>query len=147
MVAMAVSLARAEATPFASALRSALRKVLVAAPAARAAEAAQLMDRVRLIGTAGAGNSGLRCPAATGPGAGGGALAAAESAALPCRTQAVTTVPLLIQEAITARHLLLLDYRDRHHVVSVREVEPGAFAGTPTQWYLMARGRPRGGPR
>jgi predicted DNA-binding transcriptional regulator YafY len=45
MVAIAVALARAEATPFASATRSALRKVLAAAPAARAAEAAQLMDR------------------------------------------------------------------------------------------------------
>ena len=37
MVAMAVSLAGAEATPFAAALRSALRKVLAAAPAAQAA--------------------------------------------------------------------------------------------------------------
>jgi predicted DNA-binding transcriptional regulator YafY len=147
MVAMAVSMAGAEATPFASALRSALRKVLAAAPAARAAEAAQLMDRVRLIGTAGAGSSGLRCPAATGPGAGGGAIAAAESAAMPGRTQAVTTVPLVIQEAMTARHVLLLDYRDRHDVVSVREVEPVAFAGTPTQWYLMAWCRLRGGAR
>jgi len=39
---------------------------------------------------------------------------------------------------ITARHVLLLDYRDRHDVVTVREVEPVAFAGTQTQWYLMA---------
>jgi predicted DNA-binding transcriptional regulator YafY len=145
MVAMAVSLAGAEATPFASALRSALRKVLAAAPAARAAEAAQLMDRVRLIGAAGTGNSGRRCPAATGPG--GGAKATAESAAMPGRTQAVTTVPLVIQEAITARHVLLLDYRDRHDVVSVREVEPVAFAGTRTQWYLMAWCRLRGSAR
>src|SRR5260370_29616073 len=72
MVAMAVSLASAEATPFASALRSALRKVLAAAPAARAAEAAQLMDRVRLIGAAGTGNSRSQCPAGAAPDAAGG---------------------------------------------------------------------------
>src|SRR5260370_1097756 len=64
MVAIAVSLAGAEATPFAAAMRSALRKVLAAAPAAQMAEAAQLMERVRLIGTAGPGRSG--------PGQGGG---------------------------------------------------------------------------
>lgn len=45
MVAMAVSLARVEPAPFASALRSALRKVLAVAPATQMAEAAQLMDR------------------------------------------------------------------------------------------------------
>src|SRR5262247_4266650 len=43
MVAVAVSLARAEGTPFAFATRSALRKVLAAAPAGQLAEAAQLM--------------------------------------------------------------------------------------------------------
>ena len=49
MVAMAVALARDERTPFAAATRSALRKVLAVAPAAQTAEAAQLIDRVRLI--------------------------------------------------------------------------------------------------
>lgn len=57
---------------------------------------------------------------------------------MPGSGQAGTAVPLAIQEAITARHVLLLDYRDRHDVVTVREVEPVAFAGTRTQWYLMA---------
>ena len=114
MVAMAVSLARVEPAPFASALRSALRKVLAAAPAAQMAEAAQLMDRVRLIGT---GN----------PGSGG--------------------PPPLIQEAITARHVLLLDYRDRHDVMTSREVEPVAFAGTRAHWYLIAWCRLRDGAR
>jgi predicted DNA-binding transcriptional regulator YafY len=66
---------------------------------------------------------------------------------MPGRTQALTTVPLVIQEAITARHVLLLDYRDRHDAVSVREVEPVAFAGTRTQWYLMAWCRLRGDAR
>ncbi len=101
MVALAVSLAGAEATPFAVAARSALRKVLAAAPAGQMAEAEHLMDRIRLIG-------------------------------------AQKMVPLAIQEAITARHVLLLDYRDRDDVVTVRKVEPVAFAGTRAHWYLMA---------
>ena len=52
MVAIAVSLAREETTPFAAATRSALRKVLATASAAQAAEAGELLDRVRLIGPA-----------------------------------------------------------------------------------------------
>jgi predicted DNA-binding transcriptional regulator YafY len=113
MVAMAVSLAGVGPTPFASALRSALRKVLAAAPAAQTAEAAQLMDRVRLIGTNGQGSGG----------------------------------PQAIQEAIIARHVLLLDYRDRHDVMTCREVEPVAFAGTRAHWYLIAWCRLRDGAR
>jgi len=118
MVAMAVSLAGVGPTPFASALRSALRKVLAAAPAAQTAEAAQLMDRVRLIGPSGQASGG------------------------PHPTNA-----LAVQEAITARHVLLLDYQDRHDVVTSREVEPVAFAGTRANWYLVAWCRLRDGAR
>ena len=56
-------------------------------------------------------------------------------------------VPLAIQEAITARHVLRLSYRDRHDVVTSREVEPVAFAGTRTHWYLIAWCRLRNGAR
>src|SRR5260221_631416 len=56
MAAIAVS--RPEVTPFASAMRSALCKVLPAGPAVRTAEAAQLMDRVPLIGPVRPGNNG-----------------------------------------------------------------------------------------
>jgi predicted DNA-binding transcriptional regulator YafY len=138
VVAIAVSLAREEGTPFASAMRSALRKVLAAAPAAQAAEAAQLMNRILLIGTARPGKSAKQPPGAAGRSATGGALPAGAAAEMPGIGQAGTTVPLAIQQAITARRVLLLDYRDRHDVVTVREVEPVAFAGTRTQWYLMA---------
>lgn len=110
MLAMAVSLAGAQGTPFASALRSALRKVLAAAPAAQTAQAAQLADRVRLIGTRSA-------------------------------------VPLAIQEAIIARHVLRLRYRDRHDVMTCRDVGPVAFAGTRAHWYLVGWCRLRQGPR
>jgi predicted DNA-binding transcriptional regulator YafY len=113
MVAIAVSLAGAESTPFASAMRSALRKVLAVAPAAQTAEAARLMDRVRLIGSASPVNGG----------------------------------PRVIQEAITARHVLLIGYRDRQGVMTSREVEPVAFAGTRAHWYLIAWCRLRDGAR
>jgi predicted DNA-binding transcriptional regulator YafY len=116
MVAIAVALARDERTPFEAATRSALRKVLAVASAGQAAEAAQLLDRVRLVSTGWAGSPP--------PG-----------------------VPLVIQEAITARHVLRLDYRDRSDRVTVREVEPVAFVATRNQWYLMAWCRLRDGGR
>src|SRR5258708_6886601 len=144
MVAIAVSLAGAEATPFAAAMRSALRKVLAAAPAAQMAEAAQLMERVRLIGTAGPGRSGPgqgggpQPPANARQNGSGGAVPGAQAAAERGSGRPGTAVPLAIQEALTARHVLMLDYRDRHDVVTIREVEPVAFAGMRTQWYLLA---------
>jgi predicted DNA-binding transcriptional regulator YafY len=146
MVAMAVSVAGVGPTPFASALRSALRKVLAAAPAAQAAEAAQLMDRVRLIGTSGQGSGGPH-PDAAGRNATVGATPAPGAAAAPGGGRAGTAVPLAIQEAITARHVLRLDYRDRRDVVTSREVEPVAFAGTRAHWYLVAWCRLRDGAR
>ena len=74
MVAMAVSVARVEPAPFASALRSALRKVLAAAPVTQTAEAARLMDRVRLIGTSGQGSGGPHPPDAAEQNATAGAI-------------------------------------------------------------------------
>jgi predicted DNA-binding transcriptional regulator YafY len=158
MVAIAVSLAREENTPFAAATRSALRKVLATASAAQTAEAGELMDRVRLIGSA--------CPgerqAAGVPGERAREMAAQDRAGherpdreLPARERAArrwgpppaATVPLAIQEAITARHVLRITYRDRHDRETTRDVEPVAFAATRTEWYLMAWCRLRGGAR
>ena len=168
MVAIAVALARDERTPFAAATRSALRKVLAVASAAQTAEAAQLIDRVRLIGPARAGDSRqaeVPVPAATAAGhPGRAAPATAPPATAPPATGARTGsarekaasrwggrqpagVPLVIQEAITAGHVLRLDYRDRHDEVTVREVEPVAFMATRNQWYLMAWCRLREGSR
>lgn len=48
------------------------------------------------------------------------------------------TVPLLIQNAIVARHALRLRYADRKGAVSERVVEPVAFVNGPTHWYLVA---------
>ncbi len=157
MVAIAVALARDERTPFAAATRSALRKVIAVASATQTAEAAQLIDRVRLIG---AGPDLAVAPAAAaaggGPAQAAGAAAAAGSAApRSARDRAASRwggpqpggVPLVIQEAITAGHVLRLDYRDRNDQVTVREVEPVAFAATRNQWYLLAWCRLREGSR
>jgi predicted DNA-binding transcriptional regulator YafY len=137
MVAIAVSLAGAEATPFAFAARSALRKVLAAAPADQMAEAEQLIDRVRLIGSSRARTSGPS-PAIAGSDDAAGAPKAGEAVAKHPNGQAQKMIPLAIQDAITARHVLRLEYRNRHDVVTVRKVEPVAFAGTQAHWYLMA---------
>jgi predicted DNA-binding transcriptional regulator YafY len=169
MVAIAVSLAREENTPFAAATRSALRKVLATASAAQTAEAGKLMDRVRLIGVA---RPGERQAAAVRPGERAREMAAQERPAQerpdgeelhrerpdgerPARERAArrwgpppaATVPLAIQEAITARHVLRITYRDRHDRETIRDVEPVAFAATRTEWYLMAWCRLRGGAR
>ena len=117
MVAIAVALARDEATPFAAATRSALHKVLASASAAQTTEAARLLDRIRLISPPGP---------APGP------------AVRPQARRPPASVPLAIQEAITSGHVLRLEYADRKDQVTVREVEPVAFAATRSQWYLLA---------
>ncbi len=169
MVAIAVSLARQENTPFAAATRSALRKVLATASAAQTAEAVELMDRVRLIGAARPGEparrpqlqeragqeragqerAGQDVPARDVPARDVPArdVPARERAARRWGPLPAATVPLAIQEAITARHVLRITYRDRHDRETVRHVEPVAFAATRTEWYLMAWCRLRGGAR
>jgi predicted DNA-binding transcriptional regulator YafY len=162
MVAIAVALARDERTPFAAATRSALRKVLAVASAAQTAEAAQLIDRVRLVTPAHAGDScqaetpvpavaaaghpgraataqaAAGHPGRSGSAAGARAGSAREKAASRWGGAPPAGVPLVIQEAITAGHVLRLDYRDRRDQLTVREVEPVAFVATRNQWYLMA---------
>ena len=196
MVAIAVSLAGADETPFAYAARSALRKVLAAAPAGQLAEAAEMMDRIRLIGidrsaSCGPGGAtslapadGGACPNGAhpngahangahrnGPDPDGahphgshpygahpdtahtesasrdGAHPAGKSAAKTASGQDRKPVPMAIQEAIATRHVLLIDYRDRQGVVTAREVEPVALAGTQAHWYLMGWCRLRNAAR
>src|SRR5258707_595203 len=119
LVAIAVSLAGAERTPFAFATRSALRKVLAVAPAGQLAEAAQLIGRIRLIGADRPASSGSPLGTA-GPDASDCVRAAEEAAVKPASGQGGTMVPLAIQEAITARHLLVRAYRDPGDAVTVR---------------------------
>lgn len=108
MAAIAVLVTMAEGTPFAAAARSALRKMMAGAPRARA-EAAAIVDRIRLI------NAGRHDPGLV-----------------------PRPVPLAIQDAIAEGHVLMLEYRDRFDEITVREVEPVAFTGSPAHWYLLA---------
>lgn len=107
----------AEGTPFAAAARSTLRKMVAGAPTARAGAAA-IVDRIRMI------NSGPMAPSC-----------------------APRPVPLAIQDAIAERHVLMLEYRDRFDEITIREVEPIAFTGSPAHWYLLAWCRLREAPR
>jgi predicted DNA-binding transcriptional regulator YafY len=132
LVAVAVTLARAGTTPFAAATRSALRKVLAAAPPGQAAEATELMNRVRLIDLDRPGGGPAREKAAWRWAGQPGQPGQPGQHRQPARS-----VPLAIQEAITARHVLRIDYRDRGDRVTVREVEPVVFAATRAQWYLL----------
>lgn len=153
MVAIAVALARDERTPFAAATRSALRKVIAVASATQTAAAAQLIDRVRLIGAG--PDQQVAAAAAAGAGPAQAAARAGSAAPQSARDRAASRwggpqpggVPLAIQDAITAGHVLRLDYRDRNDQVTVREVEPVAFAATRNQWYLLAWCRLREGSR
>jgi predicted DNA-binding transcriptional regulator YafY len=159
MVAIAVSLAREDSTPFAAATRSALRKVLATASVAQTAEAAELMDRVRLIGAQRPGQPAREPGTGDGPVQDGPVqdmparegqprdLPARERAARRWGPPPAATVPLAIQEAITARHVLRITYRDRHDRETARDIEPVAFAATRTEWYLMAWCRLRDGAR
>ena len=74
-------------------------------------------------------------------------LPARERAARRWGPPPAATIPLAIQEAITARHVLRITYRDRHDRETVRDVEPVAFAATRTEWYLMAWCRLRSAAR
>jgi predicted DNA-binding transcriptional regulator YafY len=102
-VAMALALHRLEGTPFHGPASTALRKLIVAMPAADAAAARALAGRIRLVG-------------------GGPA----------------TTVPRVIADALEVRRVLRIHYGDRGGAATVREIEPLAFLGTPTSWYLVA---------
>jgi len=180
--------------------------VLAAAPAGQLAEAAEMMDRIRLIGidrsaSCGPGGATSLAPADGGACPNGahpnGAHAngahrngpdpnsahphgshpyaahpdtaqpdtaqpdtadkestsrdrahpAGKRAAKTAGGQARRPVPLAIQEAIATRHVLLIDYRDRQGVVTAREVEPVALAGTQAHWYLMGWCRLRNAAR
>lgn len=108
MAAIAVMAALAEGTPFAVAARGALRKIVAGAPKARTGAAA-IVDRIRVFS----------------PGSGG-------SGPVP------GMVPLVVQDAIAERHVLVLEYRSRFDEITVREVEPVAFTGGAAYWYLLA---------
>jgi predicted DNA-binding transcriptional regulator YafY len=49
-----------------------------------------------------------------------------------------TPVPLIIENALAARHVLRLHYADKNGALTERDVEPVMFMASPEAWYLVA---------
>ncbi|MFC0033394.1 helix-turn-helix transcriptional regulator [Micromonospora chaiyaphumensis] len=58
-----------------------------------------------------------------------------------------TPVPAAVADAVAARRVLRLRYADRDGAASARDVEPLAYLGNRTHWYLVAWCRLRDGVR
>jgi predicted DNA-binding transcriptional regulator YafY len=76
----------------------------------------------------------------------------AEAHRLASRVQLIgggpaTPVPAAVADAVAARRVLRLRYADRAGADSVRDVEPLAYLGNRTHWYLVAWCRLRDGLR
>jgi predicted DNA-binding transcriptional regulator YafY len=56
-------------------------------------------------------------------------------------------IPMIIENAVTARHVLRLHYIDKQGAPTEREVEPVMFMAGPEAWYLVAWCRLRDGLR
>jgi predicted DNA-binding transcriptional regulator YafY len=114
--AIAVALARPGGSPFADALRSAVRKVVAVMPPADAEAAQRLAGRIRLFEPTGeAGSTG------------------AAERERPARPR---TAPVL-EDALRLQRVVEIDYEDRHGHTTTREVEPVVFAGSGEVWYLV----------
>ncbi|MFL6122687.1 helix-turn-helix transcriptional regulator [Actinophytocola sp.] len=50
---------------------------------------------------------------------------------------APATIPVIIEEALAARHVLRLDYVDKHGTPTERAVEPVMFLAGKAAWYLV----------
>lgn len=107
-VAVAVALDGLRGTPFHDAARTLLAKLVSVMPPGDAGLARDLAGRVHLTSRPG---SSLR----PGP-----------------------RPPAAVTEAMVRRMVLRLDYVDRHGAASRREVEPLAYLGGPSHWYLLA---------
>jgi predicted DNA-binding transcriptional regulator YafY len=54
------------------------------------------------------------------------------------------SMPRVVADALSTRHVLRIGYVDREGVTTTREIEPLGYVGTATHWYLMAWCRLRG---
>lgn len=48
-----------------------------------------------------------------------------------------SAIPRLVADALSVRRVLRIRYEDRTGAATEREIEPMAFLGTPTHWYLV----------
>ncbi|TDB86692.1 YafY family transcriptional regulator [Actinomadura sp. KC216] len=118
-VAVAITLSRAGGSPYSRSARTALHKIVAAMSAADSASARELAERVRFM---------------TPPDAG-------EPDAAP------TSVPAVLEEAMSARRVVRLRYEDAEGIGTERDVEPVAFTAVSLRWYLIGWCRLRDGAR
>lgn len=57
------------------------------------------------------------------------------------------SVPHLIADALSSRHVLRISYADRDGVTTAREIEPLGYVGKATNWYLVGWCRTRNAVR
>jgi len=119
--AIAVALARPGESPFADALRSAVRKVVGVMSDADAEAARRLAGRVRLFDFD----------------------PDADHTEVPGRTP---TSPVL-EDALRLQQVVEIDYQDQAGRTTTREVEPIVLAGSGSIWYLVGHCRLRGSSR
>lgn len=114
-VAVAITLARADGSPYARSARTALHKIVSAMSANDGASARELAERVRFLTPHGAG--------------------------------APSSVPSVLEEAVSARRVVRLGYVNGAGEESERDVEPVAFTCASLRWYLIGWCRLRGEAR
>ena len=56
-------------------------------------------------------------------------------------------IPVMVEDALAARHVLRIDYVDKHGNATTREVEPVMLLAGPEAWFLVAWCRLRDGLR
>ncbi|MFI0407867.1 helix-turn-helix transcriptional regulator [Actinomadura sp. 3N508] len=118
-VAVAITLSRAGGSPYSRSARTALHKIVAAMSAADSASARELAERVRF----------MTPPDAADP------------------EYAPTSVPAVLEEAMSARRVVRLRYEDADGIETERDVEPVAFTAISLRWYLIGWCRLRDGAR
>ncbi|TDD32109.1 YafY family transcriptional regulator [Actinomadura sp. KC06] len=116
-VAVAITLSRAGGSPYSRSARTALHKIVAAMSATDSASARELAERVRF----------MTPPDGTDP--------------------APTSVPAVLEEAMSARRVVRLRYVDADGTETERDVEPVAFTAVSLRWYLIGWCRLRDGAR
>ncbi|MFI0485045.1 helix-turn-helix transcriptional regulator [Actinomadura sp. 9N215] len=116
-VAVAITLSRAGGSPYSRSARTALHKIVAAMSAADSASARELAERVRF----------MTPPDGADP--------------------APTSVPAVLEEAMSARRVVRLRYVAADGAETERDVEPVAFTAVSLCWYLIGWCRLRDGAR
>ncbi|WP_033424575.1 helix-turn-helix transcriptional regulator [Actinomadura flavalba] len=104
-VAVAITLARADGSPYSKAARTALQKIVTAMSDGDGDAARELADRIRFL--------------------------------VPPDEPVPASVPAVLEEAMTARRVVRMQYEDVAGTRTARDVEPVAFTASARTWYLI----------